>query len=184
MELNEFDDKLRKQYAYKNNCSHKHINKELFINWLLKRVFEKEVESTYSLKESQIYEMLDEIINWYHKFGTNSTPDELLDQKDKIVTCMYWISQNLSNTEKKYNAKMQWNKLEVDRIIHESKQDTPTKARAKAKQGKRTELMQEAQYKSEVQKLERLLSSLDKIVYAMQQRIAWLRDEFNKNPQI
>lgn len=185
MDIKEFDVKLRKQYCYDNNVNPRFMNDKLFCMWLIKRAYQKEVDSVYDISEGEIYDLLNDIVKWYHKFSSVANPDELLDYKDKIVTCNYWLSQQLSEAEKKHNLKEQLNKLEIERLIDESPKGTMvTQARAKAKNIKRPELLAEAGYKSKIAELENLLSSLDKMLNAMQQRIAWLRQEASKSQQV
>lgn len=179
MSIKEFEAGLKKEYARQTGS--KDINEKLFHLYVLKRLFQKEVESVYELSESEIYDLLNHIIQWYHKFGSSASPDELLDYKDKIVTCSYWISQKLTEVDRKHTVKSQHNKNEIDRLISQSSNSTGVHAaRSTAKNSKSNDLMTEAHYKAEIKRIERLLSSLDSIVSAMQQRIAWLRQEANK----
>lgn len=184
MNIKEFEIKLKKQYASISNTNINFINSNLFYQYILKRLFRKEIESTYDLTEIQIYDLLNHIVKWYHKFGSSAHPDEILDYRDKIVTCNYWLTQELSNKQKKYNQKSQHNQIEIDRHISQQSKDIGTHAaRSQAKSNKHLELMQEANYKSEIGRIEKLIGRLDKIDAAMQQRVAWLRQEASKTTQ-
>jgi len=184
MELKEFEFSLKKQYSFLSNVNVKFIQTNLFYQYILKRLFRKEIESTYDLTEDQIYDLLNHIVNWYHKFGSSAHPDEILDYRDKIVTSNYWLIQRLSNKQQKYNQKSQHNQIEIDRhISQQSKVIGTHAARSQAKSNKYLELMQESEYKSEISRIENLIKRLDKIDSAMQQRIAWLRQEASKTTQ-
>ena len=179
MNLKEFEFSLKKEYLRQTGA--KSPDEKLFHLYVLKRLFQKEIESVYEMTENEIYDLLDYLIKWYHKFHSSASPDELLDSKDKIVTCSYWLSEKLTQLERKHDIKKQHNANEIERLYLQSSKDKNSHvARSTAKNSKSKELLDEAQYKADVKRMERLLSSLDKIVFAMQQRIAWLRQEANK----
>lgn len=185
MDIKNFEETLKKDFL-RDICIplNSTIDNLLFRSYLIRRIFQIEVESFYELTENEIYEKLDHIIKWYHKFGHSASPDELLNAKDKIVTFSYWVSGSLSKIERKYEMKKQYVANEIERLYLQSSKDNNSHiARATAKNKKSSDLSEEAQYKSETKRLERLLGSLDKIIYAMQQRIAWLRQEANKTPE-
>jgi len=181
--VKEFEESLRRAYASEKNVNLQYIRAEQFHKWVLNKYYEHFVDGSYNLDDDEIYELLDGVVKWYHKHGTNAHVYELLDARDKIVTCSYWLSQRLTDAVKKFNARDQLNDIEINRIIDQTSKDIGTHAaRSKAKSIKHIELMQAASYKSEISRIERLLTKLDSIDKAIQQRIAWLRQEASKTP--
>ena len=186
MDIKEFDKYLKVLYCKANNIKDiDKINTKLYNFWILKRLHQKEVSDLFELKDSDIYSILDSCVKWYYLYGPASSIDDLLDCKDKITTCNYRLSQRLSDLFKKHELRIAENKGSLSKAMNKfSKDNMPTIAREKAKLSIYSSLMVESQYKGEIKELESLLSSLDKIVNSITQRIAWLRQDYNRTLQI
>lgn len=186
MDIKEFEQHLKVLFCRVYNIKDKKaIKKDLFNLWVFKRLFQREMLALFELKDDDIYDLLNETVKWYHLYGSKATIDDLLDNKDKITTCTYRLSQKLSDVTDKYERRIAENKDTISKaMLKFSMNTTPTLAREQAKVSSSKSLKIEAQYKGEIKNLENLLSSLDKIVNAMTQRIAWLRQEYSRTPLI
>lgn len=185
MDIKEFEQSLKVTFCKLNSIMDvKKINEKLFNHWVFKRLYKKETASLYDLNDIDNNELIEECVKWYYLYGNNSTIDELLDYKDKIITCTFRLSQHLSELIEKHENKIADNKSKIAQSFNKFSADNlPTAAKEKARLSLKNPLQVEAQYKGEIKSIETILSSLDKVVSAMTQRIAWYRQEYDRSRQ-
>lgn len=184
MQMKEFKEYLKGIYSKEHNTKIHLIDDGLFNSWVFKRLYVKEIESTSKIDEDSIYTMLNEIAIWYHKFHRTAFPDDILNAKDKIVTCLHFLNTKRDVLSSQLREKELFNQNLIDELIISSKTLKPTEAKLTAKIKYKEKILSEARKKTSLEEIESIMKSFKEIVYAMSQRVAWLRDDKKHTTQL
>ena len=123
------------------------------------------------------------ILDWYFEHSDKANINDLLKAQDKIAIRSYTLSEELGNIKKDYNfayftRKIEFNKAKSHYINTKSKGVSAADVEANLDVQSLQE--KEIEFESLGYKLENLLRQLNKILQSIQQRISFLKYEYQK----
>lgn len=128
-------------------------------------------------------EEIEQLLEWYDNNSSNANITTLLDVQDKIAIRSYTLAEQLAEIKKSYNfayftRKIEFNKAKSHYI--NTKNKGVSAADVEATLDIQSTQEKEIEFESIGYKLENLLRQLNKILQAIQQRISFLKYEYQE----